>query len=315
MSARLVPLLSTAALAWASAIPAAVQAHPDHLLPLGDGHISTTPQRGYVLGCPANPGGPGGPPGGGAFRAGEWIKDGHWDPDAKPVVEGQVEWPNAAITISVENDKRVIRANSLPRHPTGEFPIKAGTRAYDYDRNPNHIAERQVLLTLPAQPVAADRPACVPMGMIGFAVSGVAIFNAFDATLRDAPAYEIQDRCNGHPERTSQYHYHNWSPCLAQGTGKPDPQVPVGWMLDGFPILGPYDAKGVAITDADLDECHGRTGPVKSDGRTVVTYHYRFTLEFPYTIGCFRGAPVRLPRPQGPPPDGRGPPGGRPPPS
>jgi hypothetical protein len=135
------------------------------------------------------------------------------------------------------------------------------------------------------------------MGMIGFALSGAAIFSAFDAGGRDAPAHEIQDRCNGHPERSSQYHYHNWSPCL----GAADGDAPVGWMLDGFPILGPLDAGGREITNADLDLCHGRVGPVRIDGRIVTIYHYRFTLEFPYTIGCFRGMPVAMPH-RGPPP-------------
>jgi hypothetical protein len=124
------------------------------------------------------------------------------------------------------------------------------------------------------------------MGMIGFALSGVDIFNAFDLAGRDAPAYEIQDRCNGHPEVTSQYHYHDWSPCLAGS----DPDAPVGWMLDGFPILGPVDSSGHEFTNAELDECHGRTGIVNIDGRRVETYHYRFTREYPYTLGCFRGA-------------------------
>jgi hypothetical protein len=281
-------------LAWA-VLAGAASAHEGHArLPLGDGKVSQTPQRGYVMACPMRGG-----PGPGAFRAGEWIGGGTWDPDAKPFVEGEVMWPNARITVSVEEGKRVVRANNLPRHATGEFPIRPGTRAYDYDRNPNHIGEQDILLSMPARPAAASQAGCVPMGMIGFALSGVAIFNAFDAAQRDAPAYEIQDRCNGHPERTSQYHYHNWSPCLAGAR----PDEPVGWMLDGFPILGPVDETGRELTDADLDECHGRVGPVRIDGKVVTTFHYRFTREFPYSIGCFRGTPVQPPR-RGPPPGG-----------
>jgi hypothetical protein len=263
-------------------------------LPLGDGRASNVPRAGYVMTCQAFfAGAPG------AFRAGDWIANGRWDPARKPVVEGSVDWPNARISVAVEGGERVVRANNLPRHPTGEFPIRPGTRAWDFDRNPNRIGEQNILLRLPAAPQRAVRPSCVPMGMIGFALSGAAIFNAFDAGGRDAPAHEIEDRCNGHPERSSQYHYHNWSPCLAAA----DADAPVGWMLDGFPILGPSDAQGRTLTDADLDECHGRVGPVRIDGRIVATYHYRFTLEFPYTIGCFRGTPVTLARPRlGPPP-------------
>lgn len=267
-------------------------------LPLGDGRVSDSPRRGYVMACQSRFG-PGAP---GAFRDGDWIAGGTWDPAAKPVVEGEVAWPNARIIIAVEGDRRVVRANGLPSHATGEFPIRPGTRAYDYDRNLNRIAEQTVLLSLPASPPVALQPSCVPMGMVGFALSGVAIFNAMDAGGRDAPAHEIQDRCNGHPERRGQYHYHNWSPCLTVA----DPEAPVGWMLDGFPILAPA-ASGPESTNEGLDACHGGIGPVRIDGQLVTTYRYRFTREYPYTIGCFHGEvdPALL-RPQGPAPGGPG---------
>jgi hypothetical protein len=263
--------------------------------PLGDGKISAMPKIGSVMACDTHF-----PGGGGAHRTGDWIKDGYWTPSAKPQVEGSVRWPNAQIDVRVEGPHRVVRANNLPTHPSGTFPIPLGSKAYDYDRNPNVIGEQQILLRMPVKPQFAKTPQCVPMGMIGFAVSGVAIFNAFDLGGRDAPAYEIQDKCNGHPEITSQYHYHDWSPCLKAAS----PDAPVGWILDGFPILGPVDAKGHEFSNADLDACHGMTGPVMIDGKRVVTYHYRFTNEFPYTIGCFKGAPIPVtrPRPRFPPP-------------
>jgi len=264
-------------------------------LPLGDGKVTRAPTIGHVFACPTRF------EGGGAFRDGPWIRGTVWDPAAKPVVGGAVAWPGAQLTITLEGERRVVRANSLPSHPTGVFPIRPDEPAYQYDRNPNAIREQHVLLTLPATPAAAPAPGCLPMGMIAIALSGAPIFSALDAQGRDAPAHEIQDRCNGHPERSSQYHYHNWSPCLRAASAN----APVGWMLDGYPILGPRDEQGREITNADLDECHGRTGPVMIDGQVVTTYHYRFTLEFPYTIGCFRGTPVMLPRrgpPPGPPP-------------
>jgi YHYH protein len=255
-------------------------------LPLGDGKISSAPKVGYVFACSTRFGG------GGAFRVGEWIKDGSWDPASKPVVEGSVNWPNAAISISREGSQRIIKANNLPNHPSGVYPVSAGTTAYSYDRNPNSIRERDILLRLPAEPIIATQAGCIPMGMVGFAISGAAIFNAFDAQGRDAPAYEIQDSCNGHPERSGSYHYHDWSPCLGKdASGKAYPaNTPVGWMLDGFPILGPIDEQGKVVTNADLDECHGRTGLVLIDGQIKQTYHYRFTREYPYTIGCFKAA-------------------------
>ena len=229
------------------------QAHETRL-PLDDGKFSSEPRRGYIMPCDSRF-----PGGGGAHRVGEWIRNGYWDAARKPTVDGDVAWPNAAITVNVEGTRRVVHANNLPKHNSGEFPIRPGTTAYQYDRNPNRIRDQQILLTLPANPSLAENPSCVPMGMIGFALSGVPIFNALDLLGRDAPAYEIQDQCNGHPEPSGQYHYHDWSPCLTND----DADAPVGWMLDGFPILGPVDARGKAFTNADLDECHGRIGTVK----------------------------------------------------
>jgi YHYH protein len=197
--------------------------------------------------------------------------------------------------VAVEGNERVVRANNLPTHASGEFPIRPGSAAHAYDRNPNSIKEQTVLLRLPAQPQIAAQPSCVPLGMVGFALSGVAIFNAFDVQGRDAPAYEIQDKCNGHPERNGSYHYHDWSPCLANyASGKAYAHdEPVGWMLDGFPILGPYDAQGKPFTNSQLDECHGMMGSVRIAGVSQAMYHYRFTLEYPYTIGCFKGTRQR----------------------
>jgi hypothetical protein len=255
----------------------------DQWLPLGDGKVSNAPRKGHVFACQRTFRG-----GGGAHRSGEWLRGDTWNPRLKPIVEGDVSWPDAAISVTREGDRRIISSNHLPSHRTGVFPIDPDSTAYAFDRNPNAITGQEVLLTLPANPEMADEPSCVPMGMIGFTLSGGAIFNAFDLGGRDAPAYEIQDKCNGHPERSGAYHYHDWSPCLADKAS----DEPVGFMLDGFPILGPVDARGREWASADLDECHGTTGPVFLDGRIVRMYHYRFTRDFPYTIGCFRGRPT-----------------------
>jgi hypothetical protein len=280
-------------------------AHENHKdgLPLGDGKVSATAQRGFVMACNSRF-----PGGGGAHRTGQWVRDGRWYPNEKPQVEGNVMWPNAAITVKVEGSERVVRANNLPTHATGEFPIRAGSTAYEYDRNPNRISEQTVLLRLPAQPKPAAQAGCVPMGMIGFALTGTAIFNAFDLAGRDAPAYEIQDRCNGHPERGGTYHYHDWSPCIKDEAGAQGKHSDVvGFILDGFPIYGPRGENGVELKNTDLDECHGHTHNVQLDGKTVRTYHYHFTQEYPYTIGCFRGAVAQdlLQRPGPPPPKPR----------
>ncbi|HEY1773848.1 MAG TPA: YHYH protein [Gammaproteobacteria bacterium] len=260
------------------------QSHDDSL-PLGDGNLSTGPKVGYLYSCQTEFGGRG------AAHSGPWIQGSTWVPSEKPTVQGSVAWPNSSISVTLQGDKRVIRANDLPQHPSGIFPIQASDPAYQYDRNPNAIQAQQVLLTLPANPIAAANPGCVPMGMIGFALDGVAIFNAVDAAGRDAVAHEVQDQCNGHPQHEGQYHYHGPSPCMTDIAGAAGKHSDlIGYALDGYGIYGEHGEDGKVLHDSDLDACHGHTHAVMWDGKMQVIYHYHLTPEYPYTVGCFHGS-------------------------
>ncbi|MBV9240852.1 MAG: YHYH protein [Acidobacteria bacterium] len=278
-------------------------AHDPKNLPLGDGRLSEAPKKNYVWPCRVPFGG------GGAFRDGPWIKgDGTGDSTIKPHVQGDVAWDNYRYSIKVEGDKRRLIGNGLPDHHTGKFPIDPNDPAFYYDRNPNSIRESEISFNLPLVPQVADKSSCVPMGTIGVMKSGVALFNALDAEGRDAVAHEIQDKCNGHPERDGHYHYHNLSQCIEEHRGKGHSEL-MGYALDGFGIYGVFGEHGEELTNADLDECHGHAHEIMWDGKAVVMYHYHATREYPYTIGCFKGTPVAVRRGPG----GGGPPGGRPP--
>ncbi len=257
---------------------------PSRRLPLGNGHVSSAPRVGYVFSCRVTFNGRG-------AHGGPWISGSSWDPSAKPVVSGDVRWPNARISMSVEGERRIIRANNLPvTHPTGVFPIQPSDSAYRYDRNPNTIREQTILLTLPANPNAAAAPSCLPMGMIGFVLSGVAIYNALDAAGMDAVANEIQDHCNGHPQMIGQYHYHNMSVCLTDPDGARGKHSDLlGFALDGYGIYGPHGERGKLLSNADLDACHGHEHAITWNGVKKKLYHYHATAEYPYTLGCFRG--------------------------
>lgn len=259
-----------------SGIPVLASAHD---LPLGDGHVSRQPQRGYVYACRSQF------RGGGARHAGDWVHGDTWNPDQKPHVAGHVLWPDATLSIQNKGEVRLVQGNSLPtEEATGIFPISPQDPAYRFDTNPNRIAAQDLHFDIPATPELASRGSCLPMGMIGFTVTGVAFYSALDDAGRDAAAHEVQDHCDGHPQANSQYHYHNASPCLPNV----DSNRVVGWALDGFPILGLRDADGNAVTNATLDACHGRRETVKINERTY-HYAYHLTREYPYTLGCFAG--------------------------
>lgn len=299
---------------------------------IGDGKVSTTPTIGYVYSCAAGGtqgGGQGGMgPGGGqgANTAGPWILgDGTWDPTAKITVQGAVEWPQAKVSIALQGDKRVITTNSLPaNHTTGIYPIASADPAYQFDRNPNAIAAQQFVASLPATPQASAQPNCIGMGPIGVATNGVAIFNGLDAQNRDAVAWEIQDSCGGHPERSGMYHYHGRMGCLETDHVAAQHSALVGYAFDGFGIFGLFGENGVELTNYDLDVCHGHTHAIEWDGKQVELYHYHLTGEYPYTIGCYHGTAISVNgggngggpnngRPPGPPPSGAGGAGGPPP--
>ncbi|MEX3011673.1 YHYH protein [Hoeflea sp. TYP-13] len=272
-----------------------------HDIPLGDGKISNQPKSGFVYSCQQrfDPNAPG------AHASGSWLGKTTWDPEKKPYVQGSVDWP-AEISITREGDKRIVKANNLPTHPTGIFPIQRSDPAYKYDRNHGRITAQNILLEMPAVPKIAANPSCVSMGMIGFSVTNAAMYNALDARGEDAPAHEMQDKCGGHPQQSGQYHYHNMTPCVDDTRSQPGGHSDqVGFALDGFGVFGKFGEKGKKLKNADLDACHGHSHTIEWDGEKRKLYHYHMTDEYPYSIGCYMGTPVKLPRsmsgvPQGP---------------
>lgn len=232
--------------------------------------------------------------GAGNSDATDWTNnDGTWDYTRKPQVEGNVNW-NSEFNISLDGSgNRIITGNALPDHPTGIFPITRGSEAFQYDRNPNIITEHEILYRLPAIPEIADAPSCVPFGPSGISITGSAIYHGASTLGNDAAAHEMLDRFGGHTDGTERYHYHFPAQDLQDHihVHEPGHSVLMGYMLDGFGIYGPHGENGEILTSEDLDECHGHTHPVLWDGEIIELYHYHWTYDFPYNIGCFKGTP------------------------
>ncbi|MBN9606902.1 MAG: YHYH protein [Actinomycetales bacterium] len=267
--------------------------YADGILPVGDEHWSLSdPAVGTVYLCrdvfvPDDRAG--------AQTRGPWFVNGdtEYDLNLKVHVEGRVDW-EPRMSVTVADGIRTVSTNDLPDHATGEFPIAADDPAHAYDANPNSIAEQDLTYRLTADPEYGD-PQCMG-GEAGVMLTGVALFNAFDAGGRDAGAWEVQDDCEGHPQEHGEYHYHTLSSCI----GAVGVDTVIGYALDGFPITGPTVGPGNVLITADLDACHGIVSEIELDGTTVTTYHYVMTQDFPYSVSCFRAAPVRT----GPPPAG-----------
>ena len=256
-------------------------------LPLGDGNYSTTTlQMGSVFTCMTY-----NKTAVGAFQEGPWFNgDGTFDLTTKAIVDGEVAW-NHEFIIALNSNSRDFTTNDLPNHTTGIYPIASSDDAYQYDRNPNAIAEQTITFSLPANPTIATAPDCLG-SEIGILLSGTVLFNAFDAGGRDAVAHETQDNCQGHPQVSGVYHYHSLTNCLDdEGTGH---SALMGYAWDGFGIYGVHGEAGKVLTNEDLDECHGHSHVIDWDGQKVDMYHYHATYEFPYTLGCFKGTPTRF---------------------
>lgn len=281
--------------------------YADGLLPVGDGkYSSTAASKGTVYVCSnyANNLSQGG---GGADTRGPWFTNNNteYDINKKVHVSGSVPW-QSSFSDNVANGTRTIVSNDLPTHPTGTFPIMSSDAAYAYDRNPNTIKSQSLTYSLSAAP-AYGNPNCMG-GQVGVMLTGVALFNAFDAGGRDAGAWEVQDSCSGHPEKTGEYHYHTLSSCIKDTSV----HTVIGFALDGFPITGPRVGTQNILTTSDLDECHGITSQINLDGKSVTMYHYVMTQDFPYSASCFRSQAIQPPGlqtqsrqqqgPQGPPP-------------
>jgi hypothetical protein len=236
--------------------------------------------------------------GAGNSDASDWTNsDGTWDYTRKPIVAGSMTWVSD-FEISLDgNGKRLITGNSLPDHPTGVFPIDPNSLAYQYDRNMNPITARDILFEFPAIPEVLDEPGCVTYGPAGISLSGSVIYHGASTLGNDAAAHEILDSYGGHSDGTETYHYHYPAENLQDHIHPHEEgghSELMGYVIDGFGIYGPYGERGELLWSIDLDECHGHTHPILWDGELIEMYHYHWTYDFPYNIGCFKGAPNPL---------------------
>lgn len=265
------------------------------ILPVGDSkYVTAAAKQGYVYSCKANYDSNAG----GAGTRGPWFTNNNtqYDLNKKVSVSGSVSW-TPKMTVVIKDGKRIVTTNDLPTHKTGVYPVASSDPAYKYDRNPNSIKDQGSLeYALTASPTAGT-PQCMG-GETGVMLTGVALFNAFDAGGRDAGAWEVQDGCDGHPQVSGEYHYHTLSRCITDQSVK----TVIGYALDGFPITGPKVGDNNILTTSDLDECHGLTSTIKIDGKDVKTYHYVMTQDFPYSVSCFRATAVKPPGQQTEPP-------------
>lgn len=192
-----------------------------------------------------------------------------------------------AVTISTEGTNVVLRSTGVPDHASPYWGT--GHALYEAPHagmmvNPNRIATQSIVMRVPTTPTRATA-SDTPMGVMGIAVNGVALFNQY-AAGRSPLTNEIIsfDRYNGHPQQQGQYHYHLEPLWL---TGRDGMAALIGVLLDGYPVYGPRESDG--SLPSGLDTCNGHTHATADFASG--TYHYHVTTTVPYISGCFAGAP------------------------
>ena len=193
----------------------------------------------------------------------------------------------SAVTVTVSGTQVVLKSNGVPDHTSPYWG--AGNALYEAPQagmivNPNLITAQTLTIRVPASPAIATA-SDTPLGPIGMAVNGVALFNQY-AAGRSPLGAEIQtfDRYNGHPQNTGQYHYHLEPLWLTLQHGA---SSLIGVLLDGYPVYGPTETSGGAVSG--LDSCNGHTHATTEFPGGI--YHYHITPNAPYISGCFKGTP------------------------
>jgi len=253
-------------------------------LPLGDDHLTTsTPARGKLYACRAgNPGAPGS-----IESRLTWIDQvaGTWNLLLKPFLPAGGFSPGAGTaSVSESGAERTIVVSNLPVDAKiGDWPMTQYPALSAIDPNPGVPVEKTFSFTLPTSPTANPEPTCVSLGAIGVTLNGVVLYDAVDARGDDAVAHEIVDVFGGHPA-VSEYHYHFLPERLDAAPLADGHSGLVGYIRDGFGLYGYRGVGGVELGNDDLDECHGHD-------HAPLGYHYHATMEYPYTVGCYRGTP------------------------
>lgn len=204
-----------------------------------------------------------------------------------------------ASSITSDGTYITIKSNGLPDHKSPYFPstnslyqVYSGVTfgGLVFAKNPNSIVEHSGTFKIPINPKVATNHSATPLGAIGIALNGVPFFNQYAGPNNQELKGEMAsfDQFYGHPQQSGVYHYHVEP--LHLTTVKSSKSGLMGFLLDGFPVYGPQEESGAAVTNATLDVYHGHTHPTVDYPNGI--YHYHFTTEAPYLNGSgFYGTP------------------------
>lgn len=178
--------------------------------------------------------------------------------------------------------------------PNQSHALMKGITASNQQFPITHNHETNINLT----PVVSGSTRATVAGPIGVAVNGISLFNPDTQgptqadTGRPPNTYDIGelDECGGHAGRGDDYHYHIAPKCLIEELGAEhveNNKRPIGYSMDGFPILalGWFDSAN--DIEAKLDECRGIY-----DEDDNYFYNVKHTAKYDI-LDCFVGSETR----------------------
>jgi len=201
-----------------------------------------------------------------------------------------------ATSITYDGTYITIKSSDLPDHKSCYYQTTnplyeafSGTTfsGVTFVQNPNRIATQNLTFKIPANPTMATMHAATPLGPIGVAINGVPLFNQYAGpNLPLTNEITSFDQYWGHPQQTGMYHYHVEPKYLT--TVKASKSALMGFLLDGFPVYGPWEENNSIATGLDVYHGHTHTTIDYPGG----IYHYHFSDASPYLNGNgFWGTP------------------------
>ena len=194
-----------------------------------------------------------------------------------------------ASSITTDGTWVTIKSTGEPDHVSCYYPTtNALYQAFSgltfddstFQKNPNMIGAQSYTFKIPLNPVEASTHSSTPLGPIGVSINGVPFYNQYNAT--DNPlTVEVDgfDQGWGHPDNGSHYHYHVEPIKLTAAKGE---DALLGFLLDGFPVYGPYE-NGALVPSSSLDIYHGHKTATADYPNGI--YHYHISAEAPYING------------------------------
>lgn len=176
-----------------------------------------------------------------------------------------------SLSVVSSGDRSFIRAvaDSQPDYLTPYF--SATNPCYSESTstlNPNKLATQSLAIEFPVMTDTAGQ--AMPLGTVGLAINGVAIFSN-QARPGDDIYQEVQtfDACGAHPTANGVYHYHGEPYAVSSS----DAEL-IGTLRDGYPVYGRLDVDESFPT---LDERGGHIGTTPDS--TTPVYHYHLNQQ------------------------------------